>query len=52
MALCEKEREGAVFTEQHDEESVWAEPVDEGLPCWNCIPERQRNRKVGDTQGV
>lgn len=33
MALCEQECVGAVLTELQDEESVWAEPVDEGLPC-------------------
>lgn len=33
IALCEQECVGAVFTELQDEESVWAEPVDEGLPC-------------------
>lgn len=33
MALCEQVCGGAVLTELQDEESVWAEPVDEGLPC-------------------
>lgn len=34
MALCEQEEcVGTVLTELHDEESVWAEPVDEELPC-------------------
>lgn len=33
MALCEQVSVGAVLTELQDEESVWAEPVDEGLPC-------------------
>lgn len=43
MALCEQECAGAVLTELQDEESVWAEPVDEGLLCWNCIPEKQKD---------
>ncbi len=33
MALCAQECVGAVLIELQDEESVWAEPVDEGLPC-------------------
>lgn len=33
MALCEQECAGTIFTELQEEESVWAEPVDEGLLC-------------------
>lgn len=33
VALCEKEVVGAILTELQDEESVWVEPVDEGLLC-------------------
>lgn len=33
MVLCEQECVGAVFMEPQEEESVWAEPVDEGLLC-------------------
>lgn len=37
---------GTVLTELQDEESVWAEPVDEGLLCWNCIPDSQKKTKT------
>lgn len=33
MALCEQDCIRAALTELQDDESVWAEPVDEGLPC-------------------
>lgn len=49
MDLCEQECAGAVLMELQDEESVWAEPVDEGLLCWNWVPEGQNKRMVKDT---
>lgn len=45
MALCEQEGIGAVRYELQDEESVWAEPVDEGLSCWNWHPGETENSK-------
>lgn len=47
MDLCEQECAGAALMELQDEESVWAEPVDEGLLCWNW--EGQNKRMVKDT---
>lgn len=35
VALWELKCAGAILTEPHDDESVWAEPADEGLLCCN-----------------